>query len=79
MTIEPALRRRARERPPTGLRRYWREIAFVLVVKTIAMAVIWYAWFAGPSRNGVSADRVGERLYTSAAPATQQGAAHARP
>lgn len=66
-------------RPATGLRRYAREIVIVLIVKTIALVVIWDIWFSGPGRKGVSADRVAERLYPSHPPAPLQGAPHARP
>jgi hypothetical protein len=78
MTIAPAREPRDRGRPATGLARYAREIVVVLVVKAIAMVVIWNVWFAGSARNGVSADRVAERLYTSS-PQAQEGATHARP
>jgi len=69
-------------RPATGLRRFAREIALVLIVKTLALVVIWDVWFSGPGRKGVSADRVAERLYPSnppASPGRPQGAPHARP
>jgi len=65
-----------------GLRRFAREIALVLIVKTLALVVIWDVWFSGPGRKGVSADRVAERLYPSnppASPGRPQGAPHARP
>ena len=65
-----------------GLRRFAREIVLVLIVKTVALVVIWDVWFSGPGRKGVSADRVAERLYPSnppASPGRPQGAPHARP
>ena len=36
-------------RPRRSRPRYAREIAVVLVVKFIALYVIWSIWFAGPA------------------------------
>ena len=43
-------------------RRYAREIAVVLVVKLIALYVIWSIWFDGPARKEIGAERVAERV-----------------
>jgi hypothetical protein len=66
-------------RPPAGLPRYAREIVIVLIVKVFAMMAIWYFWFSGPTRKGVDADRVAERVYSSNAPTARKGPPHARP
>ncbi len=57
--------------------RYAREMAVVLVVKFIALFVIWSIWFSGPTRKGVDAERVAERVYSSQPAAPGEGATHA--
>jgi len=57
--------------------RYAREIAVVLVVKFIALFVIWSIWFSGPARKDVDADRVAERVYSSQPAVPGEGATHA--
>jgi hypothetical protein len=57
--------------------RYAREIAVVLVVKSIALIVIWSIWFSGPARKDVGAERVAERVYSSQPAAPGEGATHA--
>ena len=57
--------------------RYAREIAVVLVVKFIALYVIWSIWFAGPAHKDVGAERVAERVYSSQPAAPGEGATHA--
>ena len=57
--------------------RYAREIAIVLVVKFIALFVIWSIWFSGPARKDVGAERVAERVYSSQPAAPGEGATHA--
>jgi hypothetical protein len=57
--------------------RYGREIAVVLVVKFIALYVIWSIWFDGPARKEVAAERVAERVYSSQPAARGEGATHA--
>jgi len=85
MTLAPTGKARGEARhddargPATGLRRFAWEIVIVLIVKTVALVVIWDVWFAGPGRKGVSADRVAERVYLSPPSALPQGAPHARP
>ena len=64
-----------RPRPPGS--RYAREIAVVLVVKFIALYVIWSIWFSGPARKDVGAERVAERVYSSQPAASGEGATHA--
>jgi hypothetical protein len=57
--------------------RYAREIAIVLVVKFIALFVIWSIWFSGPARKDVGAERVAERVYSSQPAAPGERATHA--
>ena len=57
--------------------RYAREIAIVLVVKFIALIVIWSVWFSGAARKDVGAERVAERVYSSQPAASGEGATHA--
>jgi hypothetical protein len=57
--------------------RYAREIAVVLVVKFIALMVIWSIWFSGPARKEVGGERVAERVYSSQAARPEEGATHA--
>ena len=64
-----------RQRRP-GLR-YGREIAAVLVVKLIALFVIWSIWFSDSARKDVDAERVAERVYSSQSAAPGEGATHA--
>ncbi len=61
--------------PPAS--RYAREIAVVLVVKFIALFVIWSIWFSGPPRKDAGAERVAERVYSSQPAARGEGAPHA--
>jgi hypothetical protein len=58
-------------------RRYTREIVVVLVVKFIALYVIWSIWFDGPARMDIGAERVAERVYSSQPAAPGEGAKHA--
>jgi hypothetical protein len=64
-------------RPRRPSPRYAREIAVVLVVKFIALFVIWSIWFSGPARKDVDAERVAERVYSSQPAAPGEGATHA--
>jgi hypothetical protein len=57
--------------------RYALEIAVVVVVKVIALFVIWSIWFAGPLRRDVGAERVAERVYSSQPAAPAEGAMRA--
>ena len=57
--------------------RYALEIAVILVVKFIALFVIWSVWFAGPSREDVGAERAAERVYSSQPAASAEGAMRA--
>ena len=57
--------------------RYAREIAVVLVVKFIALFVIWSIWFSGAPRKDAGAERVAERVYSSQPAAPGEGATHA--
>jgi len=53
--------------------RYALEIAVVLVVKFIALFLIWSTWFAGPSHREVGAEHVAERVYSSQPAAPPEG------
>jgi hypothetical protein len=64
-----------RPRPPGS--RYALEIVVVLVVKFVALFVIWSIWFAGPSRKDVGAERAAERAYSSQPAAPAEGAIRA--
>ena len=64
-------------RPRRPGRRYGREIAAVLVVKVIALFVIWSIWFSDSTRKDVDAERVAERVYSSQPAAPGEGATHA--
>jgi len=57
--------------------RYAREIAIVLVVKFIALFVIWSIWFSGAARKELGAERVAEKVYASQPAGTVKGATHA--
>ena len=56
---------------------YAREIAVVLVVKFLALFVIWSMWFSDPVGKDVGAEHVAERVYSSQLPAPVEGATHA--
>jgi len=57
--------------------RYAREIAIVLVVKFIALFVIWSIWFSGAARKDVGAERVAEKVYASQPAGAVEEATHA--
>jgi len=59
--------------------RYAREIVVVLVVKAIALAVIWHVWFSGPSRPAVDGAGVAARLGAPVHVAPAVGTTDARP
>jgi hypothetical protein len=63
--------------PRRSGRPYAREIAVVLVVKFIALYVIWSIWFDDPARKDTGAERVAERVYLSQPAGPGQGATHA--
>jgi hypothetical protein len=79
MTTARTGRIRGDRRPRRGLSRFGREIAVILVVKTIALFAIWQLWFAAPSRPEVDPQRIAERIYSSGSAATPAEARHARP
>ena len=56
---------------------YAFEIAVVLVVKLIALFLIWSVWFAGPWRKDVVTKGVAERIYSSQPVAPAEGAVRA--
>ena len=55
------------------------EVAVVLVVKLVALVLIWKVWFSDPAAHHLGPERVGSVVYSSdsAAPATE--GKHARP
>ena len=54
------------------------EIAVVLAVKFVALALIWLVWFAHPAADRLQPERVGAVVYSSG-PAPPIGGADARP
>jgi hypothetical protein len=52
-------------------------MAVVLVVKLVALFVIWSIWFDGPAPKSIGAERVAERVYSSQPAAPGEGAKHA--
>ena len=79
MTTAPTERIRGDRPPRRGLSRYGREIAIILVVKTLALVVIWQLWFATPSRPNVGPQRIAEHIYSSDGGAAPGKDRHARP
>ncbi len=64
--------RRARLRlSPLG-----RDITLMLIIKAIALYLIWLAWFSGPQDKNLDAAQVEKTLITS--PATLKEANHAQ-
>lgn len=43
--------------------RFGREIAFTLVLKTLALALLWAAFFRHPADEKPAADKVGAALF----------------
>ncbi|HUL41608.1 MAG TPA: hypothetical protein VLV32_06870 [Burkholderiales bacterium] len=65
--------RRARLRiSPLG-----RDITLMLVIKAIALYLIWLAWFSSPPDKNLDAARVGNTLLS--APHVHKDANHAEP
>ena len=48
-------------RPP----RLALEITLVLMIKLMALAMIWHVWFSDPEDRRIDAERVGARMYSS--------------
>ncbi len=63
--------------PRSFARQYAREIVVVLVVKFVALAVIWSVWFSDPARKHIDGERVAERIYSPESPASTQREPHA--
>ena len=55
------------------------EIAVVLAVKFVALAVIWNLWFAHPATGRIDAPSIGAAVYSSGTATADGGRAHARP
>lgn len=65
-------------------KRRWRprlavELTVALVVKFVALAVIWNLWFAHPASKHLDAPSIGAAVYSSGAAKADGGRAHARP
>lgn len=43
-----------------------RDITLMLIIKAIALYLIWLAWFSGPQDKNLDADQVGKTLINSA-------------
>ena len=41
------------------------EITLVLMIKLMALAMIWHVWFSDPEEHRIDAERVGARMYSS--------------
>ncbi len=46
------------------MERYWREIALVLAVKALVLALVWYAWFSSPEDKSLSDAGVAARMLS---------------
>ena len=55
------------------------ELTVALVVKLVALAVIWNIWFAHPASKRIDAPGIGAAIYSSEAENAEGGRAHARP
>ncbi|MGH8753668.1 MAG: cytochrome oxidase putative small subunit CydP [Burkholderiales bacterium] len=44
-----------------------RDITLMLIIKAIALYLIWLAWFSGPQDINLDATQVGKNLITSTA------------
>ena len=55
------------------------ELTVALVVKFVALAVIWNTWFAHPAGERIDAPGIGAAIYSSDAAQADGGRAHARP
>ena len=44
------------------------EITLVLMIKLMALAMIWHVWFSNPEERRIDAERVGARMYSSSHP-----------
>ena len=55
------------------------ELTVALVVKFVALAVIWTIWFAHPASKHLDASTIGAAVYSSKAANADGGRTHARP
>jgi hypothetical protein len=55
------------------------ELTVALVVKFIALAVIWNIWFAHPASKRIDAPGIGAAIYSSETAKADGSRAHARP
>ncbi|HSS47047.1 MAG TPA: hypothetical protein VLL03_06515 [Burkholderiales bacterium] len=42
-----------------------RDITLMLVIKAIALYLIWLAWFSSPQDKNIDTDQIGKTLITS--------------
>jgi hypothetical protein len=56
-----------------------REIAWILVVKFMALFAIWAVWFSGPESRHADRERMDRAVYATPAAGPDGGDAHARP
>jgi len=54
------------ERPRPRLSPLGRDITLMLIIKAIALYLIWLAWFSGPQDKNLDANQVGKTLINSA-------------
>ncbi|HYA20163.1 MAG TPA: hypothetical protein VEG25_05910 [Burkholderiales bacterium] len=54
-----------------------RDITLMLIIKAIALYLIWLAWFSSPQDKNLDAASVGSTLIT--APTVHKDANHAQP
>lgn len=62
-----------------GLQGLRREIALLLAIKALALALIWYLFFSPAHRLPVDGDVTGQRFGLAASSNVQAGAAASRP
>jgi hypothetical protein len=47
-----------------------REIAVVLVIKFVLLALIWWFWFSNPQDEHLRGEHIGTAIYSSGAAST---------
>jgi hypothetical protein len=43
--------------------RLWQEISLALVIKAVALFIIWFLWFSVPEDHAVDAQQVASHLF----------------
>ena len=56
-----------------------RAIVGVLVVKFLALDIIWNVWFSAPEARRLNRERIATAIYSAPAAAQESREAHARP